>query len=395
MQWASAISSATNLDSALSEAQHAIIEQLGNTRPDLVCAFVSPGYEDDYRKIPELVHQHLAPGTLIGCTALGIIGAGQEVEHHIDDQPAIALTAAVLPDVDLHAFHLETEDLPTPDAAPKAWVETLQVAQDPPAHFVLLTDPYCNPQPLLMGLDFAYSQGTRVGGMASLQQDNCLFLDDAVFNSGLVGVALQGNLRVDTIVAQGCRPIGTPMTVTSCERNVLLELDQRPAVEVLVELFHSLPPADQDLLRHALHLGIASTEFQENFKQGDFLIRNLMHIDQEKGCIAIQDMLRSGQTVQFHLRDASTATEDLSLMLGQYQMQTSPTSAAGGLLFTCTGRGQYLYDKPNHDSDAFKDVLGDLPLGGFFCGGEIGQVGASTYLHGYTSSFAIFRPREA
>ena len=112
MQWASAISSATNLDSALSEAQHALAEQLGNTRPDLVCVFVSPGYEDGYRKIPELVHQHLSPGTLIGCTALGIIGAGQEVEHHIDGQPALSLTAAVLPDVDLHAFHLETEDLP-------------------------------------------------------------------------------------------------------------------------------------------------------------------------------------------------------------------------------------------------------------------------------------------
>ena len=394
MQWASVISSATNLDSALSEAQNALAEQLDNARPDLLFVFVSPGYEDGLSKIPELVHRHLDPDTLIGCTALGVIGAGREIEHHIDGQPALSLTAALLPEVNLHAFHLESEELPTPDAAPEAWVEKLQVAQDPPAHFVLLTDPYCNPQPLLMGLDFAYSQGSRVGGMASQQQDNYLFLDDAVFTSGLVGVALQGNLQVDTIVAQGCRPIGIPMTVTGCERNILLELDQRPAVEVLVELFHSLPPADQELLRHALHLGIASTEFQENFKQGDFLIRNLMHIDQEKGYIAIQDMLRSGQTVQFHLRDASTATEDLGLMLEQYQMQPRPTRPAGGLLFTCTGRGQYLFDEPNHDSDAFKDVLGNLPLGGFFCGGEIGQVGASTYLHGYTSSFAIFRPLE-
>jgi small ligand-binding sensory domain FIST len=103
-------------------------------------------------------------------------------------------------------------------------------------------------------------------------------------------------------------------------------------------------------------------------------------------------MLREGQLVQFHLRDKVMSAEDLELMLSRYKDQEISRNACGALLFSCLGRGQYLYGKPNHDSDMFRDQLGDIPLGGFFCNGEIGPVGNSTFLHGYTSSFGIFRP---
>ena len=393
MQWASALSFEPDPGMALTELKRSLFEQLDGARPDLVCAFVSPQYSASYGTIPDLVRNHFSSAAFIGCTAAGVIGGGREVEEHIAGQAAFSLTAAALPGVEIHSFHLDARDLPDADAGPELWVEALRVPRQPQAHFLLLADPHTfDPQPLLMGLDFAYGDATKIGGLASAMDANCLFLDRKSHSSGLVGLALQGGLEVDTVVAQGCRPIGVPMTVTGCRHNLLLQLNERPAAEVLVELFHTLSPDDQQLLRHALHLGIASTEFKEKFEQGDFLIRNVLNLDQEKGFIAVGDVLRSGQTVQFHLRDSRTAAEDLELMLGNYGRNPAPTAPSGALLFTCSGRGEYLFGRGNHDSGVFADKVGEIPLGGFFCGGEIGQVGASTYLHGYTSSFGIFRP---
>ena len=394
MKWASAISIEADLDAAFVQLKRDLQERLDGAAPDLMFAFISPGYDDRYGDIPRLVRDHFRPGNFLGCTAMGVLAAGLEFEHHVSGQGAVALAAASLPDVDAISFHLRPEDIPDADAPPDRWVETLQVPPDRPAQFVLLSDPYFDPHPLLMGLDFAYANSIKVGGVASLQGDNALFLNRQVHDSGLVGIALQGDVIMDPIVAQGCRPVGQPLTVTRCEQNVLGELDERPALEVLAELYHSLSPDDQELATRALHLGIASTEIRTEHRQGDFLIRNLVHIDNKNGLIAVAARLRQGQTVQFHLRDAGTAVEDLQLMLAQYEAQQLPTQPQGGLLFTCNGHGQLFFNKPNHDSQLFEVAMGEVPLTGFFCGGEIGPVGADTHLHAYTSSFAVFRPRD-
>ena len=394
MKWASAISIEADLDAALVQLKRDLQEQLDGAVPDLLFAFISPGYDDRYGEIPLLIRDHFRPGLFLGCTAIGVLGDGREFEHHVSGQGAVALTAASLPNVDIVSFHLQPEDIPDADAPPDRWVEVLQVPPDSPAHFVLLSDPYFDPQPLLMGLDFAYADSVKVGGIASLQGDNALFLNGEVYDSGMVGVALQGDVIMDPIVAQGCRPIGAPLTVSRCEQNILAELDERPALEILSELYHSLSSEDQELASRALHLGIASTEMQTEYRQGDFLIRNLVHIDNKNGLIAVGALLRQGQTVQFHLRDAGTAIEDLQLMLAQYEAQQLPTQPRGGLLFTCNGRGQLFFKKPNHDSQLFEVTIGEIPLTGFFCGGEIGPVGSATHMHGYTSSFAIFRTRD-
>jgi small ligand-binding sensory domain FIST len=81
-------------------------------------------------------------------------------------------------------------------------------------------------------------------------------------------------------------------------------------------------------------------------------------------------------------------------MLDQYMGSREPHSESGALLFQCLGRGAYLYGRPDHDTDMFREKVSAMPLTGFFCNGEIGQVSGSTYLHGYTSSFGIFRPKE-
>jgi small ligand-binding sensory domain FIST len=206
-----------------------------------------------------------------------------------------------------------------------------------------------------------------------------------------VGIALSGDIEVDTIVAQGCRPIGEPMQITKCDQTLLQELDGKPPLEILHDLNEILSDSDKKLLQTSLFLGIEMDPMRDNPKQGDFLIRNLMGIDRESGGLSIGALLRNGQLVQFHLRDKNMSAEDLEVMLTRYLSQGNAENAQGALLFSCLGRGQYLYGEANHDTNMFRGKLGDIPLGGFFCNGEIGPVGNATFLHGYTSSFGIFR----
>ena len=72
---------------------------------------------------------------------------------------------------------------------------------------------------------------------------------------------------------------------------------------------------------------------------------------------------------------------------------TSSAGSAGALLFSCLGRGRSLYGSADHDTDAFRRHVGDVPLTGFFCNGEIGPVQGTTFLHGYTSAFGVLHPR--
>jgi small ligand-binding sensory domain FIST len=392
LKWISSISHEKDIGHALTELRRDVRTGL-DAPADLLMLFVTPHFESDYGRIPDAIAGALAPALFLGCTGTGIIGAAREVEN----RPAISVMAASLPGVDITPLYLREEDLPTSDAGPDHWHKALGVAPDPTPHFLLLVDPTgdvpFDPRPLLMGLDFAYPQSAKIGGLASVLRENCLFMGDRQLSGGCAGIALQGNIDVDTVVAQGCRPVGQAMTITECDGCQLTGLDDRGAVEVLVELYHSLLEQDQELLQRSLHLGIASTGLKTDYGAGDFLIRNVLQFDHEKGTISIGDHLEPGQTVQFHIRDPKSAHDELDLLLNLYRDAPS-TDPEGALLFTCTGRGRHLFGEDHHDSSLFQSILGDVPLAGMFCGGEIGPVGDSTYLHGYTSSFAIFRPRD-
>jgi small ligand-binding sensory domain FIST len=393
MKWASAISEQTPLENAIQECVGALREQLGEQSADLAVVFVSSHYRDEQDTLPQLLKERLGCQAILGCSGGGIIGNGQEVEQ----RPAVSITAANLPGVSMVEFHLEGDKLPDLDAGPNSWEETVNVSRADDPQFVLLADPFSFPvQNLLMGLDFAFEASAKIGGLASGGQQpgqNALFLGDQVHHGGAVGVALHGNIAVDTVVAQGCRPIGRPMHITECRRNLLIGLDGQPPVAVLKELFQTMNERDQDLMRHSLFLGVVMDELLEEPQQGDFLIRNVVGMDDRSGALGIGELLNEGQMVQFHLRDAETSAQDLNAVLDRYAVDNRENQVQGALLFSCLGRGQYLYGRPNHDTDLFREKLGEVPLGGFFCNGEIGPVSGTTFLHGYTSSFGIFRPK--
>jgi small ligand-binding sensory domain FIST len=285
---------------------------------------------------------------------------------------------------------IEPLRLGEPEKSAFSWAEGLE---DPTCcALLLLADPFSFRTDEFLGGLFQVARGLRVvGGMASGSQvprGNQFVLDGKTFHDGAVAMRLGGQLSLRTVVSQGCRPVGHTLIVTRSEHNVIRELGRRPALEALREVFETLSPEDQRKVQDGLFIGRAISEYRESFRRGDFLIRNVVGAD-ESGAIQITDKIRVGQTVQFHVRDAETAREDLreNLLFEQGKGSVRPK---GALLFTCNGRGTRLFDQADHDVRLIHEVYGAIPVAGFFAMGEIGPIGGQNFVHGYTASLAVF-----
>lgn len=393
MRWASSISTEPLLHHALAECEAALRVGLDGLAPDLVVVFTDVTFDYQVDSLAELVSDFFPGATVLGCTGAGVIGGGKEIEA----TPALSLTAAHLPGVVLSTFHITGRALPSPDAGPDVWEEQVGTPAAADPHFIVLADPFTvDSEALLAGLDYAFPAAAKIGGLASGNSrtgSHSLYVNGVTHKNGAVGVALSGEIVVDTVVAQGCRPVGHAMRVTAAEGNMLLTADDRPPLEELQDLLQNSNEHDRDLMQHNLFMGVAMDQLQEHAGAGEFLIRNIVGADAERGAVAVGADLREGLLVQFHVRDAETSAVDLRDAFANYLHRVGNRHAEAALMFQCTGRGNYLYGRQGHDTDVFNELMGTLPMGGFFCNGEIGPVGDTTYLHGYTSSFAIFRER--
>ncbi len=393
IQFFSGLATEETVESAITKLQEQINIQMGeeqeNKTIDLAVVFITPHFTYEIRKLVNALKEAFHPGVLLGCTAEGVIGREREVE----DGPAISLVAARLPGVRLAPFILQPADWPRLLLNPDDFQRNVE-APDTTKLFVLLCDPFSTPtDDVIQSFNGNYPGIPVVGGMASgalRQFGNALFLNDQIITSGSVGVAFAGSFDVDIIVSPGCRPIWRPFTVTGAQKNVIQSLEGQPPMNWIQELIPELSEEDQALLQNGLFIGRAISSQQDSLGRGDFLIRGVMGIDRESGSITIADSMLEGETVQFHLRDALTAQEDLEMMLVP-QIFRSPPS--GALLFTCNGRGTRLYDHPDGDVSIIQQNLNGIDLAGFFCAGEIGPVHGQNFLHGHTISLAIFRPQ--
>ena len=415
LQWLNSLSKRPSLESAVTEVVNEVKDAVSGSL-DLGIIFISSAYASEYSRLVPLILEQLPIKVLIGCGGGGVVGTNSHNQAlEIEAEPALSLSVANLPGVEIKPFHLYGNQLPDLDSSPNAWAELVGIEPEKQPDFILLADPFsAGINDLLEGLDFAYPGTAKVGGLASgnaMAAQNGLFYHcenqdsgSHLYREGCVGIGLSGNIKLDTIVAQGCRPIGSLYQVTKGDRNLILEVteadnlniaskssDSLPPLEALQELIQSLSEEDRKLAQQSLFIGIAMDEFKIELQQGDFLIRNLIGVDPKQGIIAIGDRVRPGQRIQFHLRDSRTSAEDLELLLKDYQGESNLSSVVGALMFACLGRGAGLYKETNFDSGLFRSYLPDVPLGGFFCGGEIGPVGGKTFLHGYTSVFAILR----
>jgi small ligand-binding sensory domain FIST len=328
---------------------------------------------------------------VLGCSAVGVIGGGREIER----REAISVVLARLPEARVRVFHLET--VPRDEAA---WLAVTGVSprDHDDATFLLMADPFSiELEAALERFDAAYPRAVKLGGVASgasAAGEGALYYKGALLRDGLVGVSIRGGHKLLPVVAQGCRPIGEPMIITRCRDSVIQELNVGRPIDALQRTFKSLPPRDQELGRHSLFVGIEMRSGAHRYTHGDFLVREVAGIDPQSGAMAIGGRCQDYQVVQFHLRDAQTSARDLEARLTTVTRDLGEQRAAAALIFSCLGRGAALYGEPNHDTDKVVSALGPLPVGGFFGGGEIGPVGGRTFLHGYTSAIAIFAPRE-
>lgn len=369
---------------------------------DLALLFASAHYADDFPDIVTAARSAAHARLLVGCSGTGVIGPRREIEQ----QPALSVLLLRLPGVRLTPRYLTQDALDAAGADDQhedRLAPALQEALGPDAAaaraWLLFADPFrLDVESLVVGMAQTFPDAAVVGGLASghqWQRKTHLFIDDGdqpvpVRDEGALLIGLGGDWTVRTLVAQGCIPIGEPWTITESEGPIIHTIAGRPALDVLVDTLEALPPEVQRRAqRGGPFVGLAVDEHRTTLGPGDFLVRNLLGFDRERGVIAVGAHAQVGQTIQFHLRDRAAADEELHSMLSAVETEDAAAPPLAALLCSCTGRGEGLFGTPDHDADAVARALGPLPLAGFFCNGEIGPVGQRSYVHGYTASLAL------
>jgi small ligand-binding sensory domain FIST len=385
MTFASALSEHPDPAEATGEVIGAVLEQLG-TEPDVAAVFASPQHRDAFGDMAAAINRMLRPRVFVGTTAVAVLGGGREVE----DAPAIGLWAGRLA-ARPRPVRLQATRTPSGIALQGLSASTFE----PGDALLLLADPFSLPVDAIIDALAAFEMPEAsetlsvpvVGGMASAANTpggNRLVLDDEVMSSGGVGVVLPGGVATRTVVSQGCRPIGDPMIVTRAEGNLVMEIAGRPALDRLDDLVRAADAEERSLLASGLQIGIAIDEHRATFERGDFLVRGVVGADRLQRALAVGDRVEVGTTVQFQVRDAVAADEDLRAMLAD-------ATGDAALVFTCNGRGQRLFGEPDHDARVVHDTLGSPALAGMFCAGEFGPIGGRSFVHGFTASVLVFR----
>jgi len=387
-KFAAALSVQDTTEAALAEVIKQALDDLA-APVDLAMVFLSPHHLEHVEVVAKELTRLLGTSNIVGCTGESIIGESREAE----DTPAISLWLAHLPETTILPMHLEFQR--TPDGGSiVGWSDELPTQWAEGACTFAVTEPFSFPSDLMLERINEDQPGIPViGGIASASYqpgENRLIMGDRVFDSGGILVYVHGNVRVRTIVSQGCRPIGDPFIITKAERNVIHELGGLPALKQLEAIYKTLPVTDQQLVSRGLHIGRVVDEYQSDRSQGDFIVRNVVGIEKETGALMIGDYVKPGQTVQFHVRDEFSASAELKQLTAE--MKNGGSSPTSVLTFTCNGRGTKLFSEPHHDADCLKTAFGPIPNAGFFAAGELGPVAGKNFLHGFTVSVAVLEP---
>jgi small ligand-binding sensory domain FIST len=367
-------------------AAQAAADALEGAPADLALVFASGSHLVAPEATLEGVQGTLAPRALVGCGAGGVLGHGRELEQGT----AVAVWAAAFEGGEATPFH----------AAVVGEEPDYEIAGLPELEgssgVLLLSDPYSFPTDVVLDALAVQSPAVPVlGGLASARTasgDAALFLDDAVCDSGAVGVRLRG-VEMLPCVSQGAAPMGREVTITAAEGNVIHELAGRPALETLQQIISELSPRERGLVAGGLLIGIVIDGGKPDYEQGDFLVRGVLGAEPESGALVVGAQVAAGQVVRLHARDARSADDDLHESLKLRVQALAGEPPAGALVFTCNGRGSAMFGIPDHDVEAIEEELGGAPSAGFFAAGEIGPVGGRSFLHGFTATLAVFPKR--
>lgn len=340
-------------------------------------------------EIMEIVRIYAQVGTVIGCCANGLIAGSREIEN----EAGFSVALYHLPDTQVRAIHLPLTHFQAADRA-----TTLRAAIGPHpeavnAWMLFASSESIGNEAWLPDWDNATDQHVTIGGFASIDQHahkSYLYLDGKVYTDGAVALGLEGAVTIEPLVSQGCRPVGSPWTITQAENNIIHEIGNRPILEVLRDTLEGMSQQEQKQARGNIFIGLVLDEYKPSFGTGDFLVRNLAAIDPKTGAVAIATPLRVGQNLQFQIRDANTASIDFEQLLKAKAVELGNREIYGTCLCDCIGRGCSLYGVPDHDVSVIHDIFPGLPVTGLFCNGEFGRTHNRTLLHGYAASLGLF-----
>jgi len=368
----------------------------GNTRSALAAdevslglVFMTPGLMTEAEQVLEIMRVHAKVPLLVGCSSAGLIVDREELE----EIEGVALGLYHLPGAELNAVRFTQAQVEEANG-PAYWHLETGVAPERSRGWLVFADPFhLDPETWLRGWNEAYAPLPVVGGLAGgdlTQRRTQVYLNGEVHEEGGVAVSLGGDVRLAAVISQGCSPIGETWTITRAERNLIHHIGNRPAYEVLLETFNNLSAEEKTKSQGNLFVGLVVNEYCEEFKRGDFLVRNLLGADPRSGSLAVGAWPRTGQTLQFQRRDPEAATEDCISLLGSAQSALEDCAILGGCLCCCNGRGSRMFGQPNHDAELIQNHLATPGLVGFFCNGELGPIGERNFLHGFTASLGLF-----
>lgn len=333
--------------------------------------YVTDVLADDLGKITALLVQETGVVDWVGTTGIGICATGREYF----DEPAVAAMVGCFPENSFSIFDGFGDDR----AGFLAGLGPL--AERSEGRFAVVHADPRDPEMMRRVPELAEVSGCfLVGGLAS-SRGAYAHVAGSLTESALSGVIFSTEVPVATALTQGCSPIGPVHEVTQCRANIAIEIDGRAALEVLKDDIGEV--LAKDLQRIGGYIFAAFPVVGSD--RADYMVRNLVGLDEERGLVAIGAPLEDGQRVMFCRRDGQTARDDLARMLGDLKRR-STTPTKGAVYFTCLGRGPHMFGAQSAELAAIQDELGEVPLVGFFCNGEISH----NRVYGYTGVLSLF-----
>ncbi|MCL4220688.1 MAG: FIST C-terminal domain-containing protein [Phycisphaerales bacterium] len=389
--------------------QH-VIEQVRSQIRSCAASFGFVFFSGDLQRHAGLVASRLCEALqtdgLIGCSSRAVIGG----RSTLFERSGLAVLAGAMPGVLARAFAFGANDLPPDDNDIDAVLDERVRMEAHRATFVLADPSTLAVRRPIEAVARATPGGRLMGALTTSEKGHPVHLlaGAQTREGGLVGLSIGGPVRVDVVIAQGARPVGTPLVVTKAHRNLIRQLGGRPAIQVLREVAHTFKPRDRNLLGPGLFLGVAVDEYRDRFGRGDFAISRIVGGDEATGSIAIDSEIRAGRTVQVHLLDPESARSDMALLLDAQKLHDRPI---GALLLSDAARGPALFgdewsdaiavarafDRDQSGTDAAKigyeiaQQAGPVPLAGCFASAEIGPGGGGVRAHGLAACLALFR----
>jgi small ligand-binding sensory domain FIST len=352
------------------DAVQSCLAQLGQGPANLGFLYVSDMLADHMGDILSLFKRATGIPHWVGAVGIGVCATGQEYL----DQPAIAVMAG---DFETGSFNVFS------GIADEADIDaTLLQCSSASANFAIVhADPRSPNVSQLVGvLAQQVESGFLVGGLTSSRRQN-LQIADEIVEGGLSGVSFSDGITIATRLTQGCSPIGPRHVITACQRNVIITLDERPALDVFREDIGEELARDLNRISGYIFAGLPI----RGSDTGDYLVRNLVGIDPVNNLMAIGELVEPGASIMFCRRDGDTARADMARMLESIK-QGLFSPPRGGVYYSCLGRGAGLFGPDSKEIRMISEALGEFPLVGFFCNGEISH----NRLYGYTGVLTLF-----